>query len=235
MDGQPLKPLTHGNILIVGAKASNFSEELKSHPRVVIWDSQNEHWTNKELPTNVRAVFVTRWIGHSAFGKIIAEARKRQITMFNPEGTGMITKQVKELLDMNKQPTIIDADRPVHKGGITPKLTVLLPHVDWNKSNSDNARALMQRLDEFNISSTEASIANFLGTQRKKMNLNMHRRNTHPPVVKVAKVKSEDVSVQLLDDAIKGLQDIRAYLLSTVEENTKLRARLDMFKKALEG
>jgi len=233
MDGQPLKPLTHGNILIVGAKASNFSEELKSHPRVVIWDSQNEHWTNKELPTNVRAVFITRWIGHSAFGKIIAEARKRQITMFNPEGTGMITKQVKELLDMNKQPTIVDADRPVHKGGITPKLTVLLPHVDWNKSNSDNARALMQRLGEFNISSTEASIANFLGVQRKRHGIIATHFKNRKPVVKVK--KSEDVSVQLLDDAIKGLQDIRAYLLSTVEENTKLRARLDMFKKALEG
>ena len=55
---------------------------------------------------------MTRWIGHNSFGTILAEARKRHITMFNPEGTGIIAKQVKELLDMNKQPTIVDAPVP---------------------------------------------------------------------------------------------------------------------------
>ena len=58
MEGQPLKPLTHGNILIVGAKASNFSEEIKSHPRVVIWDSQNESWIGKSLPSNVQKQYL---------------------------------------------------------------------------------------------------------------------------------------------------------------------------------
>jgi hypothetical protein len=161
--------------------------------------------------------------------------------MFNPEGTGIIAKQVKELLAMNKPETIVDADRStVHKGGIVAKLTVLLPHIDWNKSNTDNARSLMQRLHEFHISSTEASIPNFIGVQRKKMGLNTHRRQTHPvvKVVKVSKGKADtglDVAVQMLDDAIQSMKDMRVYLISTTEENNKLRARLDMFKKALEG
>ena len=32
---KPLQPLPFGNILIVGGKASNFDDELKTHPRVI--------------------------------------------------------------------------------------------------------------------------------------------------------------------------------------------------------
>jgi hypothetical protein len=249
MDGQPLKPLSHGNILIVGAKASNFSEELKTHPRIIIWDSQNEHWTSKNLPSNITAVFVTRWIGHAAFAKIIAEARKKHITMFNPEGTGMIAKQVKELLDMTKPVTTPNAPMPTmkedwsglkpfkeHKGGIAPKLNVLIPFILWDKSNVENADVLMQKAHEMNITSTLASLANFVGVQRKKLGITSHRRNTHiiPTPKTVIKAEGLDVSVQMLDDAIKSLQDMRAYLISTTEENARLRSRLDRFRKAFD-
>jgi len=161
--------------------------------------------------------------------------------MFNPEGTGIIAKQVKELLAMNKPETIVDADRPTkeHKGGIQPKLTVLLPHIDWNKSNTDNARALMQRLHEFHISSTEASIANFIGVQRKRLGLSGGGRLRKSPVrvVKVSKGKSDtglDVAVQMLDDAIQQMKDMRAFLVATTEENTRLRVKLDRFRKMME-
>ena len=110
---QPLQPLNGGLVLIVGAKASNFDEEIKTHPRVIIWDSQHEHWTSKDIPSNVRAVFVTRWIGHNAFSNLLSTARKRHITMFNPEGTGIIAKQVRELLSMTKQVETVQVAPPL--------------------------------------------------------------------------------------------------------------------------
>jgi hypothetical protein len=248
MDGQPLKPLTHGNILIVGAKASNFSEEIKSHPRVVIWDSQNESWIGKSLPHNVQAVFVTRWIGHNSFGTILAEARKRHITMFNPEGTGIIAKQVKELLDMNKPVETIrlsiqdevreSLQTKKHGGGSAPKLTVLLQYVDWSKSNTENARVMMTKLAVHGITSTEASLANFIGIQRKKITgKGLKETHPRPKPIKTQSVKSDtglDVAVQMLDDAIQQMKDMRAYLIATVEENNKLRARLDKFRKMID-
>ena len=244
MDGQPLKPLSHGNILIVGAKPSNFGQEILTHPRVIIWNSQQEHWTDKDLPSNIQAVFVTRWVSHSAFGKILSEARKRHITMFNPEGTGMIAKQVKELLSMNNKETVIMTPQttpiqtvPQKAIGFNSKLHVLLPYVDWSKSNIDNAKEMMKMLDHHGITSTHQSLANFVGQQRKKLfpEVTAHRKPVK--VVRVHKGKADtglDVAVQMLDDAISQLRDMRAFLVATTEENTKLRARLDMFKKALE-
>ena len=114
-DPKPLHPLTYGNILIAGCKASNFNDEILNNPRVILWGSQNEHWLSKELPVNTRAVFLTKWIGHDAFTNIIKEARKKRITIFTPQGTGLIAKQVKELLNMNgtKDITTVKYTAPV--------------------------------------------------------------------------------------------------------------------------
>src|SRR6187431_736548 len=119
-----LQPLPDGLVLIVGVKSSNFNDEIRTHPRVVIWDSQQKHWTDKDLPSNTRAVFMTRFIGHQEFNNIVISARKRKITVFNPEGTGLIVKQVKELLNMNieESPTAIEAPRPEPKATTTKEI-----------------------------------------------------------------------------------------------------------------
>jgi hypothetical protein len=250
MDGQPLKPLTHGNILIVGAKASNFSEEIKTHPRVMIWDSQNEHWTNKDLPSNIQAIFFTRWVGHAPFSRILGEARKRHITLFNPDGTGMIAKQVKELLAIKEEtematvhvelPQTVKYDRKLEVKNPYPssKLHVFLPYIDWDKNNTENANTLIKKAEELGVTTTLPSLANFIGVQRKKVT-GKGLKDTHPIVKKVkpVTVKSDtgiDVSVQMFDEAIKNLQDMRTFFLDTVEENRRLKIRLDKFKKMVE-
>jgi hypothetical protein len=244
MNGQPLKPLTHGNILIVGAKNSNFDDEILTHPRVIIWSSQQEHWSNKDLPSNVQAVFVTRWIGHQPFAKILAEARKRHITMFNPEGTGMIARQVKELLAMNNKETNemvtiqvpqqvkYDRDLVVKNPSANSKLHVFLPYVDWDKNNTENANELMKKAGELGVTTTLSSLANYIGVERKKLT-GKGLKDTHPKIHKSKTDTGLDVAVQMLDDAIQSMKDMREFLIKTVEENNKLRARLDMFKKAL--
>jgi hypothetical protein len=70
---KPLQPISGGVVLIVGVKSSNLDDEIRTHPRVVIWDSQQEHWTNKDMPANTRAVFMTRFLSHVSFDKITAE------------------------------------------------------------------------------------------------------------------------------------------------------------------
>lgn len=232
MDIKPLQPLSFGQVLIVGAKTSNIDEELRTHPRVIVWDSQNEHWSDKDLPTNVRAVFVTRWIGHVAFGKILSEARKRHITIFNPEGTGMIMKQVRELLDMNRQNhTIEEQEEPVVPKNNQPgKLAALLPFVDWSKNNAENARSLIGRCGELGISSTVASITQFVAVQRR-------RRNNTPKIKRPNRVKAgktADVSVQLFDEALKQFKDMRDFFVAVVKENNDLKQKLSRFKRALE-
>lgn len=213
---KPLQPLSGGVVLIVGVKPSNLDEEIKTHPRVVIWDSQQEHWTDKDMPANTRAVFMTRFLSHSAFGKITAEARKRNINIFNPEGTGLIARQVKELLSIGPK-----VEKPKYVHG---KLTQLIPHIDFSLNNIDNARQLHIKAKELNIETTEASLAQLVAVQRRK------RGGTAVPKSIQAKV---DVAVEMLDSAIKDMQDMRAFLIATVEENKVLKAKLDGFKKLL--
>jgi len=232
-EGKPLQPLTHGSVLIVGTMPSNFGDEIKNHPRVIMWSSQNEHWLNKSLPDNTQAVFITRFIGHNAFDNIVTEARKRRITVFNPTGTGIIAKQVKELLNINPvqttEPTESKEVEMSNKGkklGEKGKLNALIPFIDFSKNNIDNARGfLVKKAKELGIDTTEGSIAQFVMKQRQKQ--------SQTGVPKSVAKGQVDVSVEILDGMIKELQDMRAFLIATVAENNSLRAKLDTLKKAL--
>lgn len=229
---KPLQPLEYGNVLIVGAKASNFEDDLKSHPRVTIWSSQEEHWTSKDLPQNVRAVFITKWIGHTTFGKIHSEARRRHITIFNPEGTGIIARQVRELLNMNTTPTTPVDTPPVvvntvrSKPGFQKKLHVLVRYIDFNKRNVDNAHALMNHARELGITTTIGSLSVFVANERQKLS---HQVQTNK--VKVKTKAKLDVSVEILDNVVKEINDMRDYLIAVTKENQMLRDKLDKLKK----
>lgn len=243
-----LQPLTHGNVLIVGTKASNLDEELRSNPRVILWSSEAEHWTDKELPVNVRAVFIGRWIGHTLFGRIQREAKKRHITIFNQYGTGAMTKQVRELLAIDKpqepepqQPEPKQEEPMVQKPALAPKpshkgkLIPLEQYIDWDKSNIDNARIMLAKAKELGIETTEGSLCQYVRVLAQKQGKKFKIvRPTRPVKLKVQDSKL-DVSVALLDDTIKQLTDVRDYLIAVVKENMELKGRIERFKKALEG
>lgn len=238
-DGRPLQPLSHGNILIVGVKSSNLSEEIRVHPRVTIWDSQQKHWTDKEMPQNIRAVFVTRFIGHSEFANIMREARKKRITIFNPEGTGLIARQVKELLNMTPPEQILQETyttvtksqetTPVTTSLERGKLKALIPYIDFSKNNRENARSLELKCKEIGITSTFNSLTNFVGVQRRGSRKSQSKKES----VKSVKVQSSklDVSVEILDGMIRELTDMREYLVAVTKENQSLKAKVDKFKR----
>jgi len=77
---------------------------------------------------------------------------------------------------------------------------------------------------ELGIETTEGSLTQFVVVQRRKQN------QTAVPKSLQSKL---DVSVQMLDNAIKDMTDMRAFLIATVEENKQLKAKLDGFKKLL--
>lgn len=225
---KPLQPLSNGNVLLVGVKASNLDEELKTHPRVVIWDSQRENWTGRDLPYNVRAVFMTRFVSHNTSTRILAEARKRQILVFNPEGTGMITRQVKELLAIHSfeatLPTTLTEVEEMSR--FTPgKLKPLYPFIDFSKGNTENAKFLLEKAKELKIDTTFISLTQLMVVQRRKQNQTGVPKSIQPKV---------DVSVEILDNMIKELTDMRQFLIDTVEENRVLKGRMDSLKKMFE-
>lgn len=223
-----LKPINGGVILIVGAKASNLSDELRNHPRIITWDSQNQNWIHKDIPANARAIFLTRFIGHTVFAKLQSLARKRQIPIFNPDGTGMIVKQVKELLDIQPKVTemtptnsVNESTNEVNRGKLKPLVELIDPAL----SNVANAKVLLEKAKELGINTTEASLAQMVST---------HRRKSGVTAVPKSIQSKLDVSVDMLDTMIKELSDMREYLIAITEENRLLKLKVDRFKKALE-
>jgi hypothetical protein len=259
---KPLLPLSSGNILLVGVKASNLTDELRTHPRIVVWDSQNEHWTNKDMPTNVRVVFMTRFISHNTSVRILAEARKRQLLVFNPDGTGSIIRQVKELLSLTRvqntewnqpMPTTNTTTMNTTNESVNTtnesiqettsmtkpyqphnKLEPLVQFIDFTKSNTENARVLLEKAKELNITTTENSLANKVATLRtKQKSTSVPKPVLQKKTISPAVVSKMDVSVEILNNIIKDLTDMREFLILTVEENHLLRDRMNTLKKAL--
>ena len=212
--------LNHGNLLIVGAKVSNFDPEISTHPRVILWESQDERWVGKDLPINTQAVFLTKFVGHAQTDKIIQEARKKRIPITHAEGTGIIAKQVRQML--NLEPVVTKEKVPVKEHG---KLHALIPSIDFTKSNIENAKFLLEKAKELGITTTEASLAHLVSSQRRKQSATAVPRSIRAKV---------DVSVEILDSMIQQLNDMRDFLIATVEENRTLRARVDKLKRALD-
>lgn len=235
-EGKPLTPLSDGIVLLVGVKASNFDDEIRSHPRVMMWSSQEEHWTSKDLPSNTRAVFMTRFIGHAAFNHIVREARKKRITIFNPLGTGVITQRVRELLSIHPVQTTIEpvihhnevvemkeTEQVTKKHGQQGKLKALIPFIDFSHTNIDNAKALFAEAKKLNIDTTVLSLAQLVSHQRRK---NVKVIQNYKPSTQ------KDVSIEIFDRAMK---DMRDFVVATVAENNSLKARLESLKKAIGG
>jgi hypothetical protein len=174
------------------------------------------------------------------------EAKKKRITIFNPLGTGMIAKQVRELLDVNHhaevkmfEPTIIDVPKtePVKEPRPNSKLHQLLPFVDWSKSNSANGKILMEKAKELGFKSTPASIANYIGNIRREKGLISITKPGLKPKKSIQvkpKYQGDDAVVEILDNIIKELTDIRQYFVAVTDENETLKARIAKFKKFLD-
>ena len=249
MTDKQLQPLTHGNVLLVGVKASNFDDDIRNNPRVIMWDSQDEKWQGKAIPINTQAVFMTRWIGHAAFAEIVKEARNKRITIFNPQGTGIIARQVRELLSLNRQTEVTIVEPPVTETKQketkvpeptehhpTSKLHALKPFLDFEKTHSQNAKILFVKAKELGIQTSEQSLAQWSYQERKRAGLPPFRKNAgydgRSKIVK--KPLHDDVTVQMFDAVIKEMQDMRELYVKTMEENVKLRAKVDKFRKFFE-
>lgn len=264
MSGE-LHPLPNGIVLIAGIRASTLSDEIRNHPRVRIWDDQHEHWYNKDVPANAKAIFFGRWIAHSAFHNIVKQAKKRGITLFNTEGANAINRQVKELLAMpapvsvNEEPKAVQTftvelpetqaevtkmnERPMPKNKQFGKLDPLKPFIEVGKGDADNARVLYEKAQELGITTTFLSLTMLvrkIRLQREGKTIPVYPKRSRvakkhgPRVVQADGSKELDVAVAVLDSAIKELTDVRAFLVQTVAENNKLKARFKKFREMFE-
>lgn len=224
---KPLTPISGGVILIVGAKASNFDRDIREHRQVILWDSQDQRWHAQDLPTNARAVFITRFIGHAAFEKIIAEARKRRITIFNPTGTGIIARQVRELLGLTRETEVTTPQPTAQVKEITvgteqkkaTTASVIRSLLNHDETISQNFERIMPELRKHNLPAKEASVKTTIGAELRKKKPAV---KAQPKKEKPSTASKSDV-IQILDEAIMSLQLVREEVIRLTELQTTLK------------
>lgn len=87
----------HQKILVVGCRWSNLGPKLADHPKLILWNSQDEaKWTRQRIPREVGAMLLLKWISHPASNRLMDEAKERGIHY-----TGLIsTGDVRQLLHL---------------------------------------------------------------------------------------------------------------------------------------
>jgi len=218
--------LNGGRAVIVGGRDKDW-QEYRRHPQFMFWSGEQKdvlrQVNNKDLPDNCKLLVISRFISHSQIEKLVVEARKRQIPIVGNKNDGEITNILEDLITpILKQNNNVNPEIKVSNHG---KLKALMPMINFAKSNVENARALYIKAKEMNISTTENSLAQYIGKERQRQ-----QGGTVPKSVR----NKLDVTVEMLDAIVKDISGMRDYLIELTEENRELRKRVDKFKKALE-
>lgn len=189
-------------------------QEYMSNPRVVHCTTYNE------IPSNVKLIIMSPDLMTMEKQWVFALNRTKNIPYLVRNSNQAVYEELKKLFRNETKPTIEEVKETQVKG----KLKQLIEYIDFSKSNSENAKILLRIAHEKGITTTEGSLAQFVANHR--------REQSGTAVVKSARPKL-DISVELLDDAIKGLTDMREFLIATVEENRLLKTKLEKLTKAL--
>jgi hypothetical protein len=94
-------------ILVVGCLPGNLGPRWWNHPKIEVWSSQNEaKWSKAPIPKDVGAMLLLEWIAHKSSGRLLKEAKDREI-VYTP--VPMSTGDVRQLLEA----TLGDYEAPV--------------------------------------------------------------------------------------------------------------------------
>lgn len=275
--------LNGGRVLIVGGMNKSWSS-YRQVPQFEFWsgDQKEIHRAlrDREIPANCKAVVISRFISHSELNRVLSQARKRGIVIFANKADGEVANILDEMtlhLKNGATMTVQEGERKTPVDSVdtrqlpeatssmlnlpTPKnpnakLHALIPFVDFNKSNAENARLLLQgKAKELGLKTTEASIAQYVRVlrgrlnapkspavqaQRNRGNQYTKRRIESAPIAVIQKVtdkiieKKVDLTVKMLDGMIADLQGMRDFLISVTDENNTLKAKLAKLKEVFE-
>jgi hypothetical protein len=204
-----------GVILVVGGRTSNFPNEYREHPRLVFWDSTENHRID-QVPANTKAIVFTKFVDHSLSGGLYNYARQKGI-IFTPPDKG--THRVKDTLDQLLGENPVEAHKKViaAKGSIK---ALIEKHCDFSKGTAEEARRLLAIAQSEGIPTTIGSLNQGIQGIRRARGL------TATPASAQPRLSQAQTALNTLDDTIAGLQILRDFVRDTEIENTQLKNQL---------
>ena len=228
MDVNITAELAKGGTAIVLFGVTGYVKEFSAHPRVKFIDARSVPGDalTTEVPDNTKVIIVTDGLPMYHRTWIHTYSQRRKIPYLVRKSNQAIYEDLKRFFPENGGEAVKPSPEEVKDAFKKGKLDPLIPFIDFSKSNAEAGRALFRKANELNIKSTEASLIQLVGNQRKRLHGGTVPKSARPKL---------DVSVEMLDEAIKGLTDMREFLIATVEENRVLRSKLDKYRKALDA
>jgi hypothetical protein len=219
--------LTKGGRIVVIIGNGGFVKEYEHHPQVTFFDIINYKTyadLNNVMPVDTKLVIITDGIPQPMYLWITSTyCRQKKIVFLVRRSNNAIYETLKKYLTVDNTLKVSpeEAKDTFQRGKLEP----LIPLIDFSKSNTEMGKILMNKAVELGIRTTEGSLIQLVSNQRKKQNGGTVPKSARSQL---------DVSVEMLDQAIHGLTDIRDFLIATVEENRMLRQKVERFKKVME-
>lgn len=172
------------------------------------------------VPVNTKVVILTEGLPDYHYQWIMAFARRKSIPWLVRRTNQAVLDTLNSLFPKKtEKPTLADVIETQKHG----RLKELIAQVDFNRSNADEARRLLGIAVEKGIKTTHGSLAQAIAQARRKTG-----RTAVPTSVR----SQLDVSVELLEEMIKNLGDMRDFIIATTEENRLLRTRVAKIEAA---
>lgn len=220
--------LTKGGLAVVFIGNTGLVKEYANNPSVKFIECK--HTPAEELsaivPDNTKAVLFSEGLPQFHYAWMVSYAKRKGIPYLLRKSNQAMYETIKSFFPNGskngEEKVTIEEVRETSSRG---KLKELLALVDWSDSNANQARRLLQIATERNIKTTFGALTQAIAVERRKKGMGTVPKSARSQL---------DISVEMLDEAIKNLGDMRDFLISTTEENRMLKLKLERFKKAME-
>ena len=217
--------LSSGGRAVVFIGNYGFIREFESNPSVVFIDAKDStpQMMTPLVPDNTKVIILTDGISALALTWAKEYCQRKGIPYLARNNYQSVLDTLKSFFTSSDghKPAPAEVKELVSKG----KLEFLAEHINFALSNSENARILLRIAQSRGVSTTEPSLAQFVANHRKKQQAGTVPKSARPQL---------DVTVDMLDEAIKSLESMRDFLIEVTEENRLLKKKVAAFKAALE-
>jgi hypothetical protein len=252
-------PLSPGSrALVVGGRAQDLPPELLADHRLLLWDLTGRSTIPGEVPQDIEQVFFTKFVSHAASIQVNKACAKRpSVQVHHPMlGTGQLKRCLNVVLGKEPPVRLNEVRHLVEeKPPETPKSLTM---TDWVKQNiaeniksGDGVRQVADRMwplaQEAKVAGASfESFVKCIDNVTRRLGLTVQRRlkvsrktsKVAAPVAapstaavqRVLPSKKSEV-LQMLDDAVAGLQLIREAVGTMEEAESTLAAIQEMLKK----
>lgn len=219
--------LSNGGMVVVMVGVTGMVDEYRNNPQVQFIkcsEVEGNQLATLINPDTIKAAILTEGIPKYHYTWITSLCERKKVPYLMRRSNQAIYDLLKSLFTSDNgvaAATQEDAKEAFVKG----KLNALIPLIDFGKSNSENARNLMRECVSRGIKTTEGSLAQFVSNHRRKQSGTALPKSARPKL---------DVIVDLFDNMIKEMGDMRDFIIELADENRMLKIKVDKFKKAME-